>query len=297
MTGASGFIGGHVVDALLSQGHEVQAVARHAGMARQAVTWHEADLLDPGAHEALTGAAQATHLIHLAWHVAPGSFWSAPENERWIDASLRLLRAFGEAGGRRVVMAGTCAEYRWDGEVSSERHTPLAPTTLYGACKHATHVAAAVMAEQLGLALAWGRVFFLYGPGEHSDRLVASVVRGLLAGHEVPTTEGHQRRDFMHVSDVARAFVALLDSQVTGAVNIASGLAIPVRELIMLIARTVGEPARVRFGELPPRSGEPELIAGETARLTDEVGFRPTIGLREGIGETVAWWRAGDGAT
>lgn len=291
LTGASGFIGRHALDALIEQDHEVHAVARHAGPAREGVTWHEADLLRPDTPAALVRAAPTSHLLHLAWYAVPGSFWSAPENERWIDASLRLLRAFGEAGGRRAVMSGTCAEYAWEDDILSERATPLKPATLYGACKHATHVASAAVAEQLGVSFAWGRIFFLYGPGEDTARLVSGVARELLAGLQVPTTDGLQRRDFLHVQDVAGAFVALLRGEVTGPVNIASGEAPLVREIVTLIAEQAGGLERVRFDALPRRAGEPAVIAAEVGRLIDEVGFRPAIGLREGIADTVAWWR------
>ncbi len=98
LTGASGFIGGYALEALVGQGHEVCAVARSPGSAREGVTWYERDLLSPGAAERLVEEAGASHLLHLAWYVQPGSFWNAAENERWIDVSLRLLRAFGEGG-------------------------------------------------------------------------------------------------------------------------------------------------------------------------------------------------------
>lgn len=293
LTGASGFIGAHALEQLLAQGHTVDAVARRAGTPGLGVRWHEADLLAPGAAEELAATTRAECLLHLAWYATPGSFWAAPQNERWIDASLRLLRAFGEAGGRRAVLAGTCAEYAWGEELLSERSTPLAPATLYGACKHATHVAGAALAAQLGVSFAWGRIFFLYGPREDPQRLVAGVARGLLAGEEVPTTDGLQRRDFMHVRDVAAAFVALLSTEeVLGAVNIATGHAQEVRALAALIADEAGCPERLRVGALPRRAGEPAVIVGEARRLTDEVRFTPAIGLREGIAETVAWWRA-----
>jgi nucleoside-diphosphate-sugar epimerase len=298
LTGASGFIGRHTLDALLEQGHEVHAVAGRAGAPREGVVWHQADLLQPDAASRLAVEARASHLLHLAWYAVPRSFWSSPQNERWIDASLRLLRAFGEAGGRRAAMAGTCAEYAWDDEPLRERGTqlgpatPLEPATLYGACKHATHIAARAIADQLGVALVWGRIFFLYGPGEHPDRLVSGVVRGLLAEEEVPTTDGLQRRDFMHVRDVASAFVALLASDVTGPLNIASGEAVAIRDLVTMIAEVAGGLDRVRFGALPQRPGEPALIVGAVRRLTDEVGFRPAIGLADGIADVVAWSRA-----
>jgi nucleoside-diphosphate-sugar epimerase len=299
LTGASGFIGRHALDALLEQGHEVHAVSRRLRSLPEGAIGHEADLLDPGAAEWLACELRPTHLLHMAWYALPGSFWSAPENERWIDASLRLLRAFGEAGGRRAVIAGTCAEYAWGEEPLREldnphgRATALEPATLYGACKHATHVAAEAVARQLGVSLAWGRIFFLYGPGEASARLVHSVARGLLAGEQVSTTDGLQLRDFMHVRDVASAFVALLSGDLRGAVNIASGQAVAVGELVRLIARETGGAERVRFGALERRAGEPERIVADVERLRDAVGFIPTRSLREGVAETVAWLRDG----
>jgi nucleoside-diphosphate-sugar epimerase len=291
VTGATGFVGRHAVDALLAAGREVHAAARQAGEPRDGVFWHEVDLLVPGCAEGLATAVRAEQLLHLAWYAAPGSFWTSPQNERWIDASLRLLRAFGEGGGSRAAMAGTCAEYMWGAEPLGESDTPLEPATLYGACKHATHVAAAGIARELGLGLAWGRIFFLYGPGEGPGRLVSDVARGLLAGDSVPTTEGLQQRDFMHVRDVAEAFVAMLASDVTGAINVASGDAVAVRDVVTLIAEQSGGLERVRFGALPERPGEPSVIAGETDRLDREVGFHPGISLKQGISETVAWWR------
>src|SRR5215207_5082472 len=94
-----------------------------------------------------------------------------------LQASLALLRAFAAAGGRRAVVAGTSAEYDWHavGRRCHERRTPLRPATLYGAAKHALHTAAAPYAEQVGFELAWGRVFFVYGPWEPEGRLVPSV--------------------------------------------------------------------------------------------------------------------------
>jgi nucleoside-diphosphate-sugar epimerase len=291
LSGASGFIGAHALDALLERGHEVHAVVRHAGTKRDGVTWHELDLLASDSLTALAKDAQTSHLLHLAWYAVPGRFWTAPENERWIDASLSLLRAFGEAGGRRAVMAGTCAEYLWGADSLSERDTPLEPATLYGACKRATYIAATAVAEELDVSLAWGRIFFLYGPGEDQARLVSGVARELLLGNEVSTTDGLQRRDFMHVRDVAAAFVALLESEVLGPVNIASGEAIQVREIVALVAEQAGGAERVRFGALARRTSEPEVIVADVERLANEVGFRPTIGLERGIVDTVAWWR------
>jgi nucleoside-diphosphate-sugar epimerase len=275
VTGATGFIGTHARAALEEAGHDVVTP--------------RLDLLHPRAADVLVEAARATHLLHLAWYAVPGKFWSAPENEEWIRATMRLLRAFYNAGGQRAVAAGTCAEYDWEGDgLLSERDTPIRPATPYGRAKAETFA----RATELGAELAWGRVFFLYGPGEHPDRLVSSVARRVLAGEEAPTTEGTQVRDFMHVADVAGAFAALVGSDVTGAVNIGSGEPVTVREVVAEVGRAAGRPELLRPGALPQREGEPPRLVADVGRLRDEVGFRPRFDLRSGIADTVEWWRA-----
>ncbi|MGH2741326.1 MAG: NAD-dependent epimerase/dehydratase family protein, partial [Thermoleophilaceae bacterium] len=232
LTGATGFVGRHTIPSLLAAGHEVHAVTtREVPGSGDGVTWHRADLLR-SADVAAEVAPEV--LLHLAWYVEPGRFWTAPENVRWVEASLALLRAFADSGGRHAVMAGTSAEYDWDaaGERCIERRTPLRPATLYGAAKHALHVVAEQYAGQVGLELAWGRIFFLYGPGEPDGRLVPSVGRALISGTPVPTTSGEQIRDFMHVQDVADAFAALVESDATGPVNVASGEPVTLRRVV-----------------------------------------------------------------
>lgn len=291
VTGATGFVGRRAVELLREQGHEVHAVARTQGLPASGVTWHTADLLDAAAANEVVQAAGATQLLHFAWYAVPGKFWSAAENERWVGATLGLLESFASAGGTRAVMAGTCAEYRWDGELLDELSSPIEPSTLYGRCKAATLGEATRIAAEHGVSLAWGRIFFMYGPAEHPSRLVASVARGLLRGERVPTTKGSQVRDFLHVDDVAGAFAALLESGVQGPVNIASGLPSTVREIVTLTASAAVGLDRVDFGALPMRAEDPARILGDPVRLTDEVGFRPTISLAEGLGATVDWWR------
>jgi nucleoside-diphosphate-sugar epimerase len=120
---------------------------------------------------------------------------------------------------------------------------------------------------------------------------VPSVIRSLLAGEPVATGAGEQVRDFLHVEDVAGAVVALLDSRVVGAVNIASGVGASVGEVIEEIVSVVGRPGLVRRGELLDRPGEPRLLVADVARLREEVGFWPRWRLAGGIAETVRWWR------
>jgi len=301
VTGASGFIGRHALVPLVKRGFEVHAAYRLGPApsgAPAAVRWHNADLLKPeGREELLDAAGDPTHLLHLAWYAEHGRFWTSTENLRWSAATIEFVRAFAERSGERAVLAGTCAEYRW-GETGPcvESVTPLEPATLYGAAKHATRTLLEAATPGLGIELAWGRVFFLYGPGEAPGRLVASVARALVAGERAATAGGTQVRDFLHVADVAAAFAALLDSGVTGAVNIGSGEARPLRDIIDAIGAATGRPELLDVGALPARPGDPAELFADVTRLRDEVGFVQAIGLQDGIERTVAWWRTAPSA-
>src|SRR5439155_6654344 len=132
---------------------------------------------------ALLAAVRPTHLLHLAWIATPGVYWTSPENHRWVEASLHLLRCFAAGGGRRAVLTGTCAEYDWSAAgVCHETQTPLRPTTVYGVCKDELRRRAEEVCRAAGVSLAWARLFFLYGPGEHPARLFPGVVQALRAG-------------------------------------------------------------------------------------------------------------------
>jgi nucleoside-diphosphate-sugar epimerase len=288
LTGATGFVGRHTLAALAASGHEVHALARTRGGEMSHVTWHEVDLLE-GASE-VVDRVEPEILVHLAWYAEHGKFWSSPENVRWVEASLALLRAFVAAGGRRAVMAGTCAEYEWSREVYPE-DAPQRPVTLYGAAKHGLHTVAAAYAEQAGLSLAWGRLFFLYGPDEAPERFVPSLVRHLLAGEPAPMTDGEQRRDFLHTADAGSAFAALADSQIAGAVNIASGTGVPLRELAEQIAGRIGASELLQIGARSTPEGEPPALIADVARLSEEVGWASKIWLDEGLDDVIFWWQ------
>ncbi len=287
LTGASGFIGRHALTALAAAGYEVHAVARRRGPDVPGVSWHEADLLEsPEVVEEI----EAEVLVHLAWYAEHGRFWASPENVRWVEASLALLMAFADAGGRRAVMAGSCAEYEWSSDVYPES-APLVPATLYGAAKHALHVVSEAFAEQAGVSFAWGRIFFLYGPFEAPGRFVPSIILPLLRGEPAPMTDGTQRRDFMHAADAGSAFAALADSTVTGAVNIASGSAVALRDLAQQIARELDGEELLGIGVRPMPEGEPPALLADVRRLRDEVRWSPAIELADGLESVIEWWR------
>jgi nucleoside-diphosphate-sugar epimerase len=293
VTGATGFVGRNALGPLAERGFEVHAVTSREPPAELEglAVWHRADLLTPAAAEGVIDAARPTHLLHLAWYTEHGDYWGSLENVRWVEASLLLLRRFAAAGGRRAVVAGTCAEYDWSRSPLSEAESPLVPATLYGAAKRGLHVVADALAARAGFDLAWGRIFFTYGPHEDQRRLVASVARALARGEPAPSSHGRQVRDFLHVEDLADAFAALVAAEVTGAVNVAAGTSVSVREIVQLLGELSGRPELVELGALPPRPGDPDELSADVGRLRDEVGWRSPRSLEDGLHETLEWWR------
>lgn len=289
LTGATGFVGRTCIGPLRARGYDVHTVSTGRTAAPEGVTVWRGNLLDTGTIDGLIGQIAPHALLHAAWDVTHGAYWSAAVNFDWLAAGVRLLQAFRAAGGRRAVGVGTCAEYGWTVARYAEAEAPLAPASLYGIGK----LALCRVFETAGafdLSTAWARLFFPFGPGERPGRLLPSVVTKLLARQPAACTAGTQVRDFLYIDDVGAALAALLDSGVAGPVNIGSGSGTAVRDLVLAAAAELGRPNLVHLGALPMREGDPPSIIASTERLNREVGFVPTIRLAEGIRRTIAFW-------
>ena len=130
VTGATGCVGRFVLPKLVDRGWDVWAVrSRSDALEIPGVHWRRADLLDPADVRRVVDDSEPSHLLHLAWYIAPGKWAEAAENFSWVRASLGLLSTFKQSGGRRAVFAGSCLEYDWNYGFCSEDRTPLNPHT------------------------------------------------------------------------------------------------------------------------------------------------------------------------
>lgn len=293
VTGGSGFIGRHVLALLVARGDcEVHAVARSRPDGfPPGIIWHALDLLDGAKAATVVGDIAAETLFHLAWNATPGRYWQALDNLSWVRASLALVEAFAEAGGRKVVLAGTCAEYDWSHGFCREDLTPIRPSTLYGACKSSLQTALTAYGEAAGLDICWARIFFPYGPFERPERFIPTVVRALLRQEPADLTEGHQMRDFIYVGDVATALLALAEPKVRGVFNVGTGRPVAVRELALEIAARLGGEHLLRFGARSVSSQEPPLLAGDITKIMSATGWQPATGMADGLAKTLSYWK------
>lgn len=301
LTGATGFIGSQVARRLVAEGQEVTAIIKPStsrwrleGLADY-LRVIDGDLGDRALVAQRLRDDVPDVCLHLAWHGWSGPSTTAEENLSSLASSLELLRALADVGCRRFVGIGTCFEYDPASPLMSES-SPLKPTDLYGACKHALSVAAAALAPVAGMSVAWARVFLVYGPGDDERRLVPSLVRSLLRGEEARMTPGEQVRDVIHVEDAASALWAIARSTHEGPVNVASGVPVRVVDIARTIAQLVGRPDLLRVGALPYRAFEPPVFVAETSQLRDGIGWAPKYDLASGLAQAIDWWRAHEAA-
>jgi nucleoside-diphosphate-sugar epimerase len=287
VTGASGYVGRQCLGHLQELGFEVHGIAREPQPA-SGVVMHGADILRGSDWRSLLNELRPTHLLHLAWTTAHGAFWTDPANEAWLESSRRLVDAFIEAGGRRIITAGSCAEYDWTAPPPfSEAVTPCAPSTPYGRAKLALYEHAAARCRAAGLSHAHARLFFSFGPGEQAGRLVPAVILSLAAGHEFEIKDAGALRDFLDVREIGRALALIAAGDAAGPINVGMGAGVTVGDLAGQIARLMDRPSLLRL----QNSGAASEIVADTRRLNMDVGFQNRIPLAEGLAFAVEWWR------
>jgi len=266
ITGASGFIGRHLLKCLQSSNIDVVLAGRNnpAGYPGDFI---KADLLETTDFNNLIFKANATHLIHLAWYAEHGSYWSSSLNLRWVETTIKLVQAFCSAGGKHIVAAGTCAEYDWSYGYCIEEKTPLIPATLYGTSKDATRRLLMAICANHKVTCSWGRIFMPYGPGEDVRRLIPAL-NNVFTLKQPPFAVGsYSFRDLLHVEDVAAAFVKLLTSGTHGEFNICSGTPTQISEVIKLLANARNQDPKIVLDHSISRTGEPLVLVGDNKKL------------------------------
>jgi cephalosporin hydroxylase/nucleoside-diphosphate-sugar epimerase len=294
VTGASGFVGRWAVDALSRNGFDVHGTSRRP-MTNLDIVMHGVDLHDTAAVSSLIDKVQPTHLLLSAWTTAHGAFWTDPANETWAKSSVTMAEHFLKAGGRRIVLAGTCAEYDWLDSVLEagpvvETAAQGSPKTLYGQAKRRAADAISKLAECAGASFATGRIFIPMGWAESRERFLPTIVNAMLDGQPAHLGSGEQIRDVMDVRDVGAALAALVLCDVKGAVNIGSGKGTALADVARRAGALGGHPELLQFGTQAARHGDPAQLVADISRLRDEVGFVPRYTLDDAIASAFDYW-------
>lgn len=282
LTGASGFVGSHVLAELQAKSVAVVVCGRSEKTLPDNVEFYSCNLLDAHAVEALCRKVQATHLLHLAWGInGSESYWTSSANLLWLRSSQELFQYFYQAGGVRAVGVGTGVEYSPVQSPRSELTTPTVPNTLYGRAKLACCNALQVQAETLQASAAWARLFYLLGPGENAQRVLPAAIRFLKGRGEFSCWAPDACFDYLDVRDCAKALVALLFSEYVGPLNIASGVGRSMRDILQELATIAHQPNAFHY---PQASDEPVVIA-DVALLRQQLGFSPSYSFTQSLSD------------
>jgi len=311
VTGGAGFIGSHVVAALVSRGCSVVVLDNlttgsvdSLPEAGRRIRLVEGDVRDPAT---VDGAARGCAVvIHLAALVSVPACTERPaeavaHNEL---GTIQVAQAAAAAGARRLVLASSAAVYG-SASVPHGEETPPKPQSVYAVSKLAAELHSLAIGERLGLSVVCLRFFNVYGPRQHPASPYSGVIaRFISAAAEGTVTtihgDGRQTRDFVYVGDVAEATVAsALAAQVPFRVmNIGTGQPCSIAQLWRQVARSAGLTERARTA--PARSGDVRHSVAAVDRARTALGFRATTGLEAGLEATLAWYREaapGDGRT
>jgi nucleoside-diphosphate-sugar epimerase len=267
LTGATGFVGCHVLRSLSDRGVSVRVVIREGKLDQlENLNCIETivttpDLFAENAAWWTDVCKDVATVIHVAWYSEPSRYLQSSKNLDCLIGTLQLGKGAALAGVKRFAGIGTCFEYDvTEGKLSVR--TPLRPLTPYAGAKAAAFIALSQWLPEEGVEFVWCRLFYLYGQGEDERRLVPYLRTKLVAGEPAELTNGKQIRDYLDVREAGRIIVETAFSGEQGPVNICSGIPITVRELAERIADEYGRRDLLRFGVRPDSLMDPPCVVG-----------------------------------
>lgn len=276
VTGATGFVGRHLVAALLARGCDVRAVARNAETAAGLPWINDVEFIATDIHAAdvdlpaLTEGVDA--LAHLAWSGLP-NYQALFHFEHNLMADYRFIKGVVEAGVSQVLVTGTCFEYGMQSGPLTEQTAPQ-PSNPYGLAKNTLRLFLENLQRVQPFTLQWARLFYLHGEGQNPNSLLAALDRAIEAGDDTfNMSAGEQLRDYLAI-DVAAGYLATILQQrgFNGLVNCSSGQPISVRALVEQRLHERGASICLNLGHYPYPTHEPMAFWGVADRLQQLLG-------------------------
>lgn len=304
VTGAGGFIGSHLVEMLLAEGYHVRALCRYNSLN----SWGWLDEVKHPMLEVVTGdvrdAGQCRQLcrevdvvFHLAALIGIPYSYMAPESYFDTNAlgTLNICQAAREKPIRRLLITSTSEVYGTARYVPIDEQHPRQPQSPYSASKIAADALALSFHRAYGLPVTIVRPFNTFGPRQSSRAVLPTIITQIASGmRRVSIGSRDPTRDFLFVRDTCRGFIELAncDAAIGHEVNIATGSEISIGDAFDLIADIMSPDVTAVEDEqrLRPAHSEVLRLCGDCTKLTALTGFKPTVGFRDGLLETIAWF-------
>jgi nucleoside-diphosphate-sugar epimerase len=293
VTGAAGFIGSHLAEALQLAGHEVAGIdcfTDYYDPARKEENARGLDVVRLDLAEEALDLTGADGVFHLAGQPGVRSFGAVFVDyvRRNVLATQRVFET-AAAAGMRVVLASSSSIYGEAETYPTPEDTPPQPISPYGITKLACEHLARAYAQSFGLDVVVLRYFTVYGPRQRPDMALARVVEALAVGTPFELYgDGSQSRSFTYVGDAVAATIAAMDRAPAGVIyNVGGGQEATMREAITALERIAGRPLELRVG--PPAAGDVRRTAADVSRIRADLGWAPRVGLEDGLREQWSW--------
>ena len=298
VTGGAGFIGSHIVDGLVARGDQVTIVDNLSSGRRsnletaldRGARLELADVRDADALAEIFAAAQPEVVFHLAAQIDVRLSVERPAEDAQSNVlgTINVLDAARAAGARRVVNTSSGGAIYGDAEVlpTPEEH-PIKSLAPYGQGKYAAEGYCDLFTRLYGLSTVSLRYGNVYGPRQdvHGEAGVVAIFCGRLIDGRAPTVfgDGHQTRDWINVSDVARANLLAADAALTGPVNIGTGQEVSVLDVLATLVRVNDRGNAVEPEFAPARPGEVMRSCLDITRAREELGWEAQVSLEDGL--------------
>lgn len=303
VTGATGFIGSHLVRRLVDDGADVHALTSSVSSVyptrlldlKAQITLHEGNLTDRSAMDAIAESVRPSHVFHLGAYTHVGKSWRRVDEcvQANVQGTVNLLQALDGTGYERFVYTGT-SEIYGDVEVPFREDTLVNPISPYSVSKYAGERYCRMFHSGYGWPVVMVRPFNAYGPWQTPDRIIPEIIGRAIRGEELRMTQGLQTREFNFVEDLVAGFVLLATAPgVEGELfNLGCGEDVSMRTLAKTILDLMGNPIEPHFGALPDRPTEIWHMYCDNSKVRDRVGWAPQHSLEDGLRKTIAWYQA-----
>lgn len=286
--GGTGFLGRHLVKALLPQSSDVIVASRAAAPQEAGVKSLAVDLAKPASAYDLVREVRPTTVFYLAG-VRPQTPDGNPRGTAEINliAPAEVLRASSERNVERIVLLGSAEEYG-DQPCPTDEDAPLCPTTAYGASKAAMSIHALTLHRATQTPVVIMRPFSVYGAGAPRTMFIAEAMDCAARGLPFSMTHGAQRRDFVYVDDIVDGLVAgaSVREAVGQAFNLGTGISHSLRDVAHQIWAISGTRAALKMGTKAPAMGDLAETRADNRRARLTLGWQPRVSLSEGLRRT-----------
>ena len=268
VTGINGLIGQYIAEPLKKLGFEVYGIGTK-DILTDKFNYIKLDINDTVQLEHLFKEIKAEYLIHLAWDTKKG-YLDSDSNFDLLASSINMLKYFKDNGGKRAIFIGTLAEYKFTDEPVKE-DAELNLQTIYTKCKNSLREISELYCNKHNISFCWCRIFNTYGENEKEYRLFPYIINTLKNNEKVSINYSQLEKDYIYAGDAARILALVINSDITGIINICSGKGIKLKDLAIIIAEKLGKLNLLELKELSTK--EPLITIGDNYRIVNELKF------------------------